>query len=246
MSVEGKSGISRRLFAAFAALSLAGCAGPSSVGSPVAAGWRSIAVIAVVDDEIHLNYVGATVFNNTNETVPVDWKIGEAVQARLEDVLRTRFEVRSLSFDPAVFRGAHPSKMMGTGDLTARLKSAVKPGLVDAIVIAAGFGAGVSVGRPTSFSDNRFVGAAYTLTVFDGNTLEPVAHENGQLACAKSLCFPVDYIVKRDVDLGWRGEPASTLSAETREKIRSIMFELIDESVPNTVRQMKLLSPSAG
>lgn len=220
---------------------VAGCALPRHINSPERlAQIKSIAVIAAFEKRINLSYVGLTVFNNKSTFFPVDWDISRIVRDRIVAELGPRYVIRPFLYDISVFEGADTSSdtTLGTAtEVTKRLKSIAKPGIADAFVLATSDASG---GMGDGRNENA-VGIFYTVTVFDGNSLEPIAQSYSGVPCERTLCLSGYEFPSRRIAYVWKGEPYDKIPQHVRDEIRSKILELIDVSVPHTLGLLNLI-----
>ncbi len=80
-----------------------------------------------------------------------------------------------------------------------------------------------------------YIGYLYVIYVFDGNSLALMGHDFGSIY-RKRLGFNEYDNAAIDVDLGWRGEPYGSLPAEKKNFLRRGLYDLIDRSVPFTLK----------
>jgi hypothetical protein len=226
---------------------LSACALPRQVSSPEKlANIKSVIVISGVDETFGLGYVGLTVFNNTSETVPVDWKFNETTLKLLKAQLETRYTIVPFAYDFRQFQGSATSNDVSLGtatEVTARLKQVAKPGMADAFVVLTGRSGGYLSSNRRTYGMQ--VGLGYTINVFDGTTLEPIAQSFSGVPCERTLCLNGYDYPARKVELPWRGEPYSSLSADTVTNIRLIVFDLLERSIPNTLQRLRLVPAPA-
>lgn len=224
---------------------LGGCALPRQISSPEKlASIKSVIVISGVDETVSLSYTGLTVFNNTTETVPVDWKFNEKILDLLKAQLQPRYQIVPFVYDPAAFQGARASNDTSLGvatGATERVKRHVKPGLADAIVVVSGGPGGYLSFNRVPYGPQ--VSTSYTINVFDGATLEPIAQSFSGIPCERSLCLNgFEFASRQMPNLPWRGERYAAMPPATAASFRMGIEELIVISVPNTLQRLRLIS----
>lgn len=230
-----------------ALLALAGCALPRSINSPEKiAQIKSVILISAVEDKLMLNYIGFTVFNNKRYEVPVDWRLNDFFREEMAKSLSGRYEIRPFEYDPKAFSGAADSgdATLGTAtETTKRLKQAVPPDLADAIIVVV---SDSSASLGARIAQDTVVGAHYTMNVYDGHSLEPIAQSFGGIRCSSSFCLNGYDPMIWPTSFRWSGgEPATSLTPQMRDEIRRLATLMLRDSVPQTLGRLKLL-PSDG
>lgn len=231
-----------------AVLVLGACALPRQISSPEKlASIKSVILISGLDETVSLSYTGLTVFNNTRETVPVDWKFNDKILDLLRTQLQTRYQIVPFPYDRAAFQGARVSNDTSFGvarGATEQVKRHVKPGLADAIVVVSGEAGGYLSFNRVPYGPQ--VSISYTINVFDGATLEPIAQSFSGIPCERSLCLNgFEFASRQAPNLPWRGEPYATMPPATVASFRASIEELLVISVPNTLQRLRLIVPPA-
>lgn len=221
-------------------LLVAACGLPHQVNSTRLPEGKTAAVMAVFGNTFSFNE--RMLFGTKTETVPADWNLSGYVEDQAIAVLRQRYEIKRLPYDPAIFSGLPTSADLSSGkakEPASRLKSFATPGQVDLIVLlvnqtSGGYSRG---GRGGS------IGTFYQVIVFDGKTLEPIAAEQGGVPCNRPerlVCLPGYDYVTITTPYEWDGAPADRIPLQVREYMRATMMSLMTESIPHTFGRMGL------
>ncbi len=231
----------RRILCFTVLLALSGCALPRSISSPEKiAQIKTVIVMPAMEEKLTLSYVGFTVFNNEKASLPVDWRFNDLLREEMTKALSPRYEIRPFTYDPAALAGAYNSDdaTLGTADKTTKLLGAVaKPGLADAIIVlVSDRSASIGASRP----QGTFIGTSYTMNVYDGQTLMPIAQSYGGIACRRGLCANGYQSMVEAASFRWLGEPPETAIKPHFEEIRSTAAKMLVESVPHTLGRLGL------
>jgi hypothetical protein len=230
---------------------MSACNTPRPLEPQKRADIRSVAVISALGDQFDLEYLGFVVFLNKSEQVTVDWKIDDHVRDMVTAKLKDRYQIVPVPYSPAdvVAESSFEERTFGTtSGMVERLRKAVPPGQVDAVVFVAPYGIQTGYGVIEQLEGlglyNRAVNyrgaavfAAYRVVVFDGRTFET-------LATARSTLPPAGFyrITSPLVRMPWRwaGEPWSSLTDAQRGDMRKTLLELIDRTMTRALSDVSL------
>jgi hypothetical protein len=229
-----------RLGVLAAAIVLAGC-WPRSIDSNVEI--RSVAIVVAFPDKLHL--MRSLLFNNEQRFVEVDWQIARAIQARAEQVLAGSYRINSLDLPPGELTddGSAIGPIGGsTDEVAARLKSKIAPGVADAIVVMrTRYGYGTQNGAYVNVThEGPFIGIEINIEVFDGRNFSLIAKTIASLPPARGTIVSISP-AHRVVDIGYANRSFEALQPGAREAARKIIIGIIDESVPFTFRNIRLI-----
>jgi hypothetical protein len=235
--------------AVFALLLVAGCAEHMAPQQPVQA--RSLAIVTGFGEQIELNFVGFTAFTNGKRSAKVDWQIDRHFKQRAATELGGRYDIRQVSYDPAILR-QETGSIFGPDPAIALVRSVVTPGTADIIVY---FG-------PTTMEDtlgrsNQYVGglglysrsvfgfgsrdsaayAAWRGMLFDGKTLQPLGQTMALL--------PFDLLTLRSriphIPSGITvPEKYEDLNPAQQRLARDLIFKIIADTMPQVLTELKL------
>jgi hypothetical protein len=238
----------RRFLALFVLLILAACVGVM----PKVEGIRTIGIVSAIGDKFYLRKVGFTVFGNESQDFAIDsWGIDDIMTAKLRAALSPRFDVRPLTYRRAAFVNLQNMLALGVEQLRVdTVRAEVSPHGLDAyLIVNKGIGQfgqtnqylrGLGmVEGPSAFDyNNSYVHAYYSLSVVDGHAWTLSSPTFGSLPGGQGLFGPRLQGVNRQVDKTWW--PAS-LDAAPNQRLKTVVVELIDQSLPGTLQKMQLV-----
>jgi len=178
---------------------------------------HSVAIVSALPNQLTLNYIGITVFNNEHVVVPLDLGFNELILADIQRALAGHYQIVPLTIDKPVPDHASgvDEQMQSTSE---KLRATVKPGTVDAIIIAAPFfGAARSGTDPLAAfwgTDPRSsrpieAGVSWILEVFDGTTFERIGQSQT--------------ILEPTFDERWSGQPWDQISPDVKAKVEAAL-----------------------
>jgi hypothetical protein len=244
-----RGNLSMKHFVVLAALLLSACHS-ASVSPDRAAQIRTVGIVSALEP-VALEYAGA-VGSGSGVAVPVNGPslgVDAFVVERVSAMLRDRYELHPVSFDPyAVINieppWAHrPSDMMGAPHLT----SVVPQGLDAYVLVVPGLmtepgtnlfrknfaisGLGV-VKIQGVLADTTFaIHVPYRVYVLDG-------HDGSEIAM-QALFFGADDLW-REVDQTWWAASPAELSPEQRRRLATAFEDLIGRTLPTAVNRLRL------
>jgi hypothetical protein len=228
---------------------LGGCAGLGGVPAEAAQGIRRVGIISAVGEKFDVRKIGLTVFNNELVAVPIaGWGIDDLVTSKARGLLSRRFDVRPVKYQRSAFVGIANS---GSA-LSDAVRSSASSDGVDAYVIVMGNVSQVGtsnqyaggLGTVTSgLISETVVHALYSVTVIDahqfnqiGFAAAPRLDQSMGAALGFGECSIYGPCRKIDASLA----PKSPTPAEVA-KLRSVVVEMIERSLPDTLRKAQLM-----
>jgi len=249
----------RRAFvlgASAAALAAGPAAGAKPKAADALAHVKTVGVISTLGRAFTLQFIGFTVFNNTEKPLPIeDWKIDERVEARVKAHLGARFEFRAVDYDPAAF--ALPKKSVwGSPSAAKAVKDLPDQGLDAFILVTPQWTEEANYRRPFPIGglgvirdgdDMRGrpvdkVHAIYEITIVDAKTKAVLAQSHA--AIPKKAAFGFASPVRRMVVSQPRDDPA-TMPPQRKYEIREEVEGLLDLSLDFTLFRMGLTGEPA-
>lgn len=227
------------------ALLLAGCATAPVEQSQIAK-VRRVAIISAIGDRFTVKKLGITVFNNDERNFPIDaWGVDDAVVATVRGVVGKRFEVRPVTYQRAAFFVADNS-----GSTVAdAVRSHFAAQDIDAfIVVTKGSsligdsnvtvnGLGILEGDSLVMHTTT-VYAIYWVTVVDGHRFTVLGNMAAWSVGQALTKMSAVHGPNREVDASLR---PSTLDAAANPKLREIVVQLLQENLPGTLQNLKML-----
>jgi hypothetical protein len=236
-----------RVLSLFALLLLAACAGVA----PQVEGGRTIGIVSALGDKFYLRKVGFTVFGNESEEMAIDsWGIDDLMTAKLKTALAGRFDVRPVTYRRAAFANLENRLAIGVEQLRAEtVRAEVSPQLDAYLIVTKGIGQygqtnqilqglGMVEGPGLFNADNAYVHAYYSLSVVDGRAWTLSRATFSSLPAGEGVFGPRVKGVTRNVDRSWW---PSSRDAASNQRLNGVIVELIDESLPGTLRKMQLV-----
>jgi hypothetical protein len=229
-----------RLCVLAVAIVLSGC-WPRTIDTNVE--LRSVAVVVAFPDKLYL--MRSLLFDNEQRFVDIDWQLARAIRLKAEQVLASKYLVNPLSLDPGALTddGSATGRIAGpTEEVAARLKSKIAPGVADAIVVMrARYGYGTHNGAYVDVThEGSFIGIEINIEVFDGTNFSLIAKTIASLPPARGTIVSVSP-AHRAVEIGYAKKNFETLPPGAREAARKIIIGVIDESIPFTFRDIRLI-----
>jgi hypothetical protein len=231
----------------FLALLLTSCATPVSAVKNTSK-IHSVAVVAAVQDLLTMEYKGWLDVNK--EDIAVDWELRKRLADSVTAALADTYEIKTLAEDPAPLlidatRSIRGSNFIGPTDVVVeQVRKHVSPGQADAVLVVVDTSGALYHYQKGPGGDFPFyVGYFYIVFVFDGNTLALLGHQYGSIYRKRSLGLNEYDNPAIDVDIGWRGEPYASLALAKKEYLRRSVYELIDRSVPFTLKNQLHFAP---
>jgi len=236
-----------RFFALFVLLLVAACAGMA----PRVEGVRTIGIVSAIGDKFYLRKVGFMVFGNESQEIAIDsWGIDELITAKIRAMLAGRFDVRPVKYRRAAFAEAENRLAIGVEPLRGEtVRAEVTPQGLDAYLIvtkaSAPYGqtnqmlTGLGMVQGFKFGDSIvYEYAFYTISLVDGHDWTLSRGTFATVPGEAGLFGPRLKGASRDLDQTWW--PAS-LDAASNQRLKGVLVELIDQSLPGTLQKMQLV-----
>jgi hypothetical protein len=237
-----------RIVPALLLLVLGACAGLA----PKVEGVRTIGIVSAIGDKFHLRTVGITVFGNESQEIAIDaWGIDDLMTAKIRAALTPRFDVRPVTYRRAAFATLENRIAIGIDQLRPEIvRAEVSPQGLDAyLVVTKGIGQynqtnqileGLGIVQGSDlFASNIYAHAYYEISVVDGHawtlSRSTVA---GLPGGGEGLFGPRMKGVDRELDKSWW---PSSLDAASNQRLKGVVVELIDQSLPGTLQRMQLV-----
>jgi hypothetical protein len=231
-----------RILTFFLLLMLAACAGMA----PQVEGVRTIGIVSAIGDKFYLRKVGFTVFGNESDEMAIDsWGIDDVMTAKIRVALTPRFDVRPVTYRRAAFANLENRLAIGVEQLRAEtVRAEVSPQL-DAYLIVTKASAPynqtnqILTGLGIVEGGEVYVYAFHSISLVDGHdwTLSRGTYATLQ-AEPNFLGMPRSKGASRKLDKSWW--PVSR-DAASNQRLKGVIVELIDESLPGTLRKMQLV-----
>lgn len=245
---------------ALAAL-LAACAQP--VTPERASAIKTVGVISAMGDQFHLTTIGHVIFQYQDriESVPT-WDLDGFVLDQFDLQLSKRYDVRPVTADKAAFAPGVVYYPMTTNVFAANslpspieaIRKSASPQELDAYFIVTPSdvvygttkqtvsGLGLVKGIAAFFSRKYYVHATYRVLVIDGHNGavigDAIGPEFNALEAMQGFAMPGP---KQEVDASWWAETLDEMSPDQRQRVESKLKEVINMSVPTTLRRLKLI-----
>ena len=194
---------------------------------------KSVAIFSELPNRLSLSYRGLLALSNKRVHADGDFGFNEIILADLRKYLSPNYQIIPVTLDRLV-----PDKASNEDDqvrqTSTRLRATAKPGVVDAIILAApmfgvqGDEALGAVWGSEGTDGKNTAGVVWILEVFDGRTFERIAY-------ARVMPSPF-------VDLGWSGEPYDTLSDQLKAELHETLRRSVEDSIPMKLKQCGLMS----
>jgi hypothetical protein len=214
------------------AVLLWGCAEVSAAPSSI----KRVAVISMIGDRFTTQKIGLNLLDAGQKTIPIGaWGIDQFVIGKVRKVLAGRFEVRPLAYHPVA----------GANDVAVKIVEGVRaqsaPKDIDAYVVVTKSMVKDNSGHKyygLGIVDHALIGhrvelyVLYDVTVIDGRDLSVVASTQKFIA----MTAPPSR-AWRKLDESWM--PA-TLDAAQNVRLKTVVTELLDSTLPATIESLKL------
>jgi hypothetical protein len=236
-----------RFFALFMLLLVAACAGMA----PKVEGVRTIGIVSAIGDKFYLRKVGFTVFGNESQEIPIDsWGIDELMTSKIRAALAGRLDVRPVKYRRAAFAEAENTIAIGVESLRGEtVRTEVTPQGLDAYLIVtkatAPYGQtnqmlrGLGMVDGFKFGDHLiYAYAFYSISLVDGHDWTVSRGTFATIQGDAGLFGPRLKGASRELDKSWW--PAS-LDAASNQRLKGVVAELIDQSLPGTLQKMLLV-----
>ena len=224
--------------------------------APSAPVRKTVAVLSVVGDVVQAMHIGLTVFNNAHASRKLDWKIDRILAERVVQALAERFDAHAIEVDGEALAKAalEPSFLSGGVDLEPALRASVKPGLAELLLVVTprvredpfknskALARGIGLYTVQNIFRGRFFGHTYlvcAMTVFDGQTLKKLDEDK----CQNDDGFGEPKVPFQKVDAAVYKTELVAMSAEQLEQLRQAVLRMIDETVPLTLAELKMIGP---
>jgi len=246
------------------ALVLASCQAPQAPSSPSApqaaptkiAQIKTIAIIIAFDNQVEMKYIAQAPVNSSTGRTRVEWPIDEYVRQVTAGLLKDRYTIKDVPYSASALRAERDTGNLlfgGEPDPSERVRRVIQPGTVDAVVFiapsATGSGGGAfvtplqGVGYYTRdtllFGYKEWVYVSYRITLIDGQTLQALDYATG--GTPGNGLFGGATMSYRDVS-GWPPSHVGYggLSAAQREQFKSLIYDIFNTSLPDTLRRLGL------
>jgi hypothetical protein len=252
----GRMSTVTRLLGVALVMLLPACAQP--VAPERASAIKTVGIIVAMRDEIHLTTIGHIVFQNqdTIESVPT-WDLDDSMRDKFGAQLGKRYDVRPVTADKAAFAPGKVYYPMTTNLFTANalpspieaIRASASPQGLDAYLIVTPSGTlygttnvvvpgvGLLKGTAPFFSRAYYVHALYRVLVIDGHDGKVI----GDVNVVREGFMQTMRGPNREVDASWWADTLDEMSPQQRERLQSAVKEVIDQSVPATLRALKLI-----
>jgi hypothetical protein len=236
-----------RFFPLFVLLILAACAGVA----PNVEGVRTIGIVSAIGDKFYLRKVGFTVFGNESQEMAIDsWGIDDLMTAKIRAALTPRFDVRPVSYRRAVFANVENRLSLVTEQLRAEtVRAEVSPPGLDAYLIvtkaSAPYGqtnqtlTGLGIVEGFQLGDPLvYMYAFHSISVVDGHEWSVSRGTYATVPDEPGLFGPRFKGASRKLDKSWW---PTSLDAASNQRLKGVVVELIDQSLPGTLQKMQLV-----
>jgi hypothetical protein len=244
-----------RLFALFLVL-LLGPLGAGVAAPPKPSGLPKLGIVSAIGDKFYVRKFGLGVFGNDFQEMAIaSWGIDEMMTAKLRAALASRFDVRSVTYKRAVF-AAFPDR---SGFLAQYFNpelvhTAVSPQGLDAYLVVVksersygprssygtsnqlvhGLG---SAGPNTDDDPTVFVHAYYHIALVDGRDFKIKSQAASEIPGPRKYFWTPDFM-SSPVRQGGASLRPKSLDAAANQPLKSVVVELIDQSLPPTLQKL--------
>jgi hypothetical protein len=220
-------------------------------------GIRTVGIVSLVGDEVEFKNVGFTVFGNTFKKIKLpELRLDDFIVERLTKLLAGRYEIRQVTYDPksfpqdVIWDRSDPGPLSDAKPGGEVIRSHVSPRGLDAYIAVVKYATGIAMSNQAVegvgifrgsglFSSDVWAHALYQVVVYDGKSYEPIG---AMLAQMPGLGFaPAIHGPSKEVDETYWSDSPDSLSAEQKELLRKAFEDLIDRSLSETLRRLKLL-----
>ena len=229
-------------------LLLGACAGVVSGGAPDLQGVRNVGIVTAFGDRFHVQKIGGAAFGNEHkEILVVPWGIDDLVVGRVRTLLGRNFNVKPVKYRKSPFMTPNG------GGIGGMVHESVYPADVESyVVLTKGVsqvgatnqsvgGLGILATEGLNGSGTLLVHALYQVSVVSGQSFTNRGTTSALLQ-GESVFDPTRMTFLngpyRQVDQSWWPTSLTTASIE---HLKATAVELIDQSLPGTLRQMELI-----
>ena len=234
------------------ALLLGACAGVVSGGAPDLQpdrqGVRNVGIVTAFGDKFHVQKIGGAAFGNEHKEIAVaSWGIDDLVVGRVRALLGRTFNVKPVKYRKSPF--LTPNR----GGIGAMVHESVYPADVESYVVLTKSispvgatnqsvsGLGILATEGLNGSGTLMVHALYQISVVSGESFSSRGTTSALLQ-GEAVFDPTRMTFlngpHRQVDQSWW---PTSLNAASIEHLKAAAVELIDQSLPGTLRQMELI-----
>ncbi len=220
-----------------------GCATTTVHSVSDASSIHSISIVTAIRDTLTMQYIG---YIDTNRyVVPVDWGIRKQMDDSLRNNLGGKYEIqesqKDITNDIIVGKNKNRDDLLPADDslVVDTAKKNLTSGQVDAIIVVFDTEGATYRYRKGGPDFPYYIGMFYKIYVLDGKTFEIKGKEWGSIYR--------DRVINKydqpsiDIDLGWRGETYDNVPNSTKDTIRKGVSDLINRSIPFTLKRLNLI-----
>lgn len=230
-----------------AAVVVSGCT-VKSLSPEAQKGIRNIGIISAVGDQLLMQNVPYFAWDQEEYAHPIaSWGLDDHVAGKLAQQLGARYTVKPLQHDRAAFydRTAY--------DVDDTLRALPKGEDVDAyVVVLKGRGQvgltrtiarGMGVVRFTTFTGRRDIHALYQIVVVDARSYALLGSADAVDPGSSFFDGHMSEGPHQEADEGLALPEEEPITASQEQAIRKVLVSLIDQTVADTLKRVKLIQP---
>jgi hypothetical protein len=224
-------------------LLLGACAGMGAVNPQQREGIRTIGIISALPEMFHVQKIGLVAFLNDLKEFPIGtWGIDDYVTAKVRTLLGKRYDVR-----PAIYqRDAIAAASEAWGGLGEKVRPYISTQGLDAYLVIRGGRSGYAntnqvldgFGILDVWDLQYFAFAPYQITLLDGHDFSRLGQSAGVLPAAESPAYRPIAGPHMKVDQSWW---PTSLDAGSNPRLKTAVINLIDQSLPDTLKRIQLI-----
>lgn len=219
-------------------LLLGGCAGIAAGNSQKREGIRTVGIISAFNDTFHVQKIGLMVFGNDLQEFPIgSWGMDDLVIGKVRALLSKRYDVKPVTYQKAAIASAQGS----WGSFGENIRPHISTQGLDAYVVLrsnssqymntnqtlSGFGV-------LDYADiHYFLFALYYVRLIDGRDFSELDGGNSAPPFSGPIRGP-----HQKVDQSWW---PTSLAAASNPRLKAGMIDLIDKSLPDTLKRLQLV-----
>jgi len=230
-----------------AAVVLSGCM-VKSLSPEVQKGIQTVEIISAVGDQLLMQNVPYFAWDQEEYAHPIaSWGLDDHAAGKLAQQLSAHYTVTPVQHDRSAFYGRTAY------DVDDALRALPKGADVDAyVVVLKGRGQvghtrtiarGMGVVRFTTFTDRRDIHALYQIVVIDAHSFELLGSADAVNPGSSFFDGHMEEGPHREADEGLVLPEEEPITASQEQAIRTVVVSLIDQSVADTLRRVKLIQP---
>jgi hypothetical protein len=224
-------------------LALGGCAGIVAGNSQKREGIRTVGIISAFDDTFHVQKIGLTVFGNDLQKFSISsWGIDDLVAGKVRALLGKRYDVRPVTYQKSAIASADEA----WGGFGEAIRPHISTQGLDAYIVLRSSGSQYintnqtlsGFGIVEHIGVHYFLFSLYHIRFVDGRDFSLL---DGAGAYLPERAPPFSGAIRgphQKVDQSWW---PTSLVAASNPRLKAGVIDLIDQSLPNTLKRLQLL-----